>query len=362
MALSLTHPLYWPQMPGHLLSIGFVNFNTFNVAGEGYGAVFYAMEDMVIDRVGWYCSAASGSPTAEVRIESVGTDGLPGGLWATDTNIVTGTLTANTFVTSTLTASATIPKGSLFAVIWKYNSGTSFAVGSTTSGWVASSVPWVVTDTDGDGTFNKTSSGSGWVCAALGRSGGGWYPTEFFLGIGPTSPTNVTWSTSSSPTPTHRGIKFQIPFAARCIGFINGGTANTGDYDGFLYNAAGDTILESRSFLGAQNAGSVSAERHLLWDTPVNLDANTNYRIVIQPTTTTTIGLTNLIFSDAALREASPWDTNWQYTTLNSGTWDDSQTDRIPQMRLILDQIDTGGAAAAADLSGLHSIEQGILQ
>jgi hypothetical protein len=71
--------------------------DTFDAAGE-YGAmILQAQEDMTISHVGFRTAGATGSPTADVRIETLASTGFPSGtLWATNTNIVTGTLSANT--------------------------------------------------------------------------------------------------------------------------------------------------------------------------------------------------------------------------------------------------------------------------
>jgi hypothetical protein len=71
----------------------------------------------ITGHVGFRAGTAAGSPTIEVRIETLDASGLPSGtLWATNTNGTTGTVSSNTYVLWALTASASIAKGQMFCV------------------------------------------------------------------------------------------------------------------------------------------------------------------------------------------------------------------------------------------------------
>src|SRR5580765_13275 len=125
--VSTSGLIQWPQRFQTASSPGLNNIATLTAAGHYVCYISIAQEDMVISHVGFRVGTCTGSPTADCRIETVATTGLPSGtLWATNTNIVTGTLSTDTNVLNALTAAATITKGQVFAVKIAYNSGTSF--------------------------------------------------------------------------------------------------------------------------------------------------------------------------------------------------------------------------------------------
>ena len=90
---------------------------TMDASGDYDAIVLAAREAMTISHVGFRTGAVAGSPTADVRIETVAATGLPSGtLWATNTNIVTGALSGSTYALHALTASASITACQMFDV------------------------------------------------------------------------------------------------------------------------------------------------------------------------------------------------------------------------------------------------------
>lgn len=338
MALvSVRVPYLWPggsSSSQQIISAG----DTMDAAGEYVAYVFEAMEAMTVSHVGWRNAGATGSPTADVRIETVDpATGLPTGtLWATNTNIVTGALSANTWNLNALTASASIASGDFFAVKIAYNSGTSFQISRSSSNWNASSSwpHWRVLNT-GTPTLGDITNH---FLLALGSNATTFYrlPSSFPA----TAYTNTTFNSGSSPN--RRGIRFQIPFKARLRG-VGFATAQVGDFQLGIYNDAG-TSQETKNFEGdLQRFGRAN-----LLNTGVVINANTWYRATIEATTVTNQAISTFSLPSADYVSALPWGAFGHETTFNGSAWDDTATTTIPIMTLAFDQVDDGTGSGAS--------------
>jgi hypothetical protein len=363
MALQLVQGLiYWPglttQGTGAKVS---GNGTTLDAAGEYVAFVIKAREAMTISHI-WHrvAATATGSPTLDVRIETVSdTTGLPTGtLWATNTNLVTGALAANTEYTHALTASASINAGETFAIKLLYNSGTAitpFNIGQVSVPLASQGLPYVVTNT---GSPTK----GGWsfiynVCP--GSSSTAFYKVPGLWGF--TSMAVQSFSTSNGDA---FGNRFQVPFTCRCTGLSISRTADGGNFSYGLYDDAGTELSSSstahdndQTFTGAGVPG------HFFFVNPVTLSAATWYRAAIWPSSTTNVG-TYKITQSADLSETMRY-TNFHYTTkATGGAWTDSAVNEALTVDLIIDQLDDGvsaGGGGAAGIVGLHGINNGVL-
>ncbi len=311
-----------------------------DAAGEYHAIIFVAREAMTISHVGWINGTATGSPTVDIRIETVdSTTGLPTGtLWATNTNIVTGTLTTNTWGVYALTASASISYGQTFAVKFLYNSGTSIIVNDHFGAILNQRGSWSVANT-GTPTIGASTN----IPMGLGSSS-----TAFYKLSGPL-PINALASTNHNNTSSgRRGVKFQLPFACRVIGaqFVRA-ASGSGDFNVGIWDDGGTEVGSSITAYDFSGSGFPNATMNcMLFDTPVELAANTNYRLAIEPTSATNCNMYHMTVADAGIRSGLPGGTACHLTTYTSGGgWDDSATTTIPWFDLIIDQNHDGASS-----------------
>jgi hypothetical protein len=343
-------PIPWPGINNnHVGAISLSTDATLDAAGEYITYVFMARQAMVISHVGFRAGAVAGAPTADVRIETVGTDGLPTGvLWDTNTNIVTATLVGSTWALHALTASATIAVGQVFAVKVAFNSGTSFimqAVINTTEDIY--NLPYQVLNV---GTPTKARLLNGTKVLALGSSTSAFYPL-----YGCVPATAVTANSFDNTNAAARGLRFQVPFTCRCVGMRPYQGAAVGDFAYVLYNDAGTELSSSSTVIeGDQSGANNAGYSNLYFDNPVTLTAATWYRAVIVPNSATAVNITTITMPSADYLSGTVFGANAHYTTRASAVWDDSATTQIPLVDILIDQLsDTAGGGANRAL--LHS-------
>lgn len=356
MALqTLPRPISYPGVNGVNNSTGnFTAGSTLDAAGEYYAYVGIATEDMSVTHVGVRTHTATGSPTVEIRIEAIhATTGLLNGLIGTTTNVTTGTLTASDFSVHALTSTATIAKGTPYAVVFKYATGTTWALSRYPAALTAQSVfPYVIANT---GTPTKTDMGIYSFCIALGSSS-----TSFYK-IPRTIPITNTAVSSSASTSTYdaTGVRFKVPFKCRCVGFIHPNSGVAGRFDYGIYtgtNAASETEVSSSlttwfdtDILVGTGTFNTST---LYFDNAVTLSADTWYRLALWPTTSTSCGFIGFEYDDANLQAVGPGGNNWHFTRKAlGGSWDDSNTLVSPFLSLVIDQLDDGVSAGGGGFS-----------
>lgn len=339
---TLTNPIAWPGlcfMPGQPT---LTTAATLDASGEYVSYVICAKENMTISHVGFRAGTATGSPTCEVRIETVdAATGLPTGtLWATNTNGTTGTITSNSNVLQALTASASITKGQIFCVMVKYATGTSQVIQQTNNlGFVPSSVPYQV--------FNTGTPTKGVISANIGTVALGSSSTTFYYVPGLFPVSSSTANTFNNTSSAKRGMRFTIPFNCRAVGLKNYQNTAVGDFNAILCTGdASGTELSSSStaFEGDQNLASNAGSAFYYFDNPVTLTAGTAYRIVIEPTSATNCNIWTVTPPSADYFTATPGGGAAAYTTYVASTWTDSTT-QIPFMDLLIDQIDDGAGS-----------------
>lgn len=344
--VSLPSPIYWPGIAGQFSSVPAINgtFLTIDAAGEYYSVVLCAKEAMTISHVGFRAGNASGSPTLEVRIETVDTStGLPSGtLWATNTNGTTGTISANTNVLQALTASASIAAGQMFCVKIIYASGTSVTIGQINqlSSPVDSTIPYMVNNT---GTPTKVALSGSTTMLALGSSS-----TTFYQVPGLLPASAITAGAFNNTNGARRGLRFTLPMNCRIIGIRWFNANAVGDFNAVLFSDAGSELSSSSTaFDGDISAASVSPNRasSVYFDNSITGAAGTTYRAVIEPSSATNANVTTVTLAGSDYRSASPAGISAHYTTYASAAWDDTNTTLLPFMDIIIDQIDNGAGS-----------------
>jgi hypothetical protein len=342
MALqTLARPIFWPNITdktGGARTLS--SASTLDAAGEYVATVFRATENMTISHVIFRVNAASGSPTVDVRIETVSTtDGLPTGtLWATNTNVVSAALSAGTVYTEALTASASINTGDYVAVVFKYNSGTSVALTLAGGGHDLTSMgmPYQVNNT---GTPTKANHGAA-RAMAVGNGATSFYYVPGMLPVSATVQQNFSTTNGDA-----FGNRFQVPFKCRCKGLVYIVAGTSGEFSYGLYDDSGTELSSSSTTFDIDQAAWNTANPMLMFfDNPVTLSPATWYRLALWPSSTTnTSAYKQTVMTDAS--EAMPY-TNFHYTTkATGGAWTDTATTEALMLDLIIDQLDDGVSA-----------------
>jgi hypothetical protein len=350
--VSLPSPIQWPGIVGATGGGAFLTtVTTLTSAGHYVAYVFVAREDMVVSHVGARVGTVAGSPTLTATVETVdSTTGLPNGAGFGSSSGTTGTVSSSTYVLQALGASATIPKGSAFAVKFALASGTSVVVSGigNLAVQVGSSLPYAVLNT---GTPTKGDLSATAPMFALGSSSTTFYQVPGTLPLSAVSNGAFNNSTAGSK----RGLLFTPPMNCRAIGLRWLAESAVGNYNGVLYNNAGSELSSSSTAFGGNvTAASGNRASTIYFDNAVTLTAGTPYRIAIEPTSTTNTNVSTYTLPSANYRSATPAGTTAQYTTFTTaGGWVDSATDTIPVMDVILDQIDDGAGSGGGGVIGV---------
>jgi hypothetical protein len=341
MALqSLNAATPWPRMVGTVggaPSVG--TWQTLDAAGEYACVVIAAHTAMTITHVGFRTGVVAGTPTADVRIETVAGTGLPSTtLWAANTNIVTGTLVSNTHALHALTASASITAGQRFAVKIAFNSGTSFIVQQSTNISFNSNIPYGVVNTGAD-TKDRLTNG---INLVIGSGATAFYSVDAIRPF-----TAITSNTfSNSVAGTRRGLRFQVPFKCRCVGARYASGAVTGDNSVMLLDSGGSELSSSSTaYDGDESGAGAGGMVSVMFDNPVTLSPATTYNLMIEPTSATNCGLLTYTLPSADYRTGFPGGTNFNYVTYTTGGGFTDTTDQVPIMDLLIDQLDDGVSA-----------------
>lgn len=305
--------------------------------GEYWGVVFCASQDMTIGYVGFRASSPVAAPTALVTVETVGTDGFPSGLWAANTSGTSSTLTNGLWFGVNLTASASVTRGQMVCIKFAVNTGTSFAVGHVRFNDQVASLPYDVANTSGTPTKGRFR---GFLEMGVGTSSSSLYPIR---GLVPMSDSLGSGSFSNTDG-SRRGLRFRIPFAARACGMRFNGWSAQGDFNAAIYDYDGNELSSSSTAYDTDH-GALNSNGHVtvFFDNPVIILPDTLYRAVIEPTSATTCSLSNMEFPDDDHRSGSYGGTNNLYTTYTTtGGWSDVNTDTIPLLDVLFDQLDLG--------------------
>lgn len=353
--VTIPSPIYFPGNMGNVAGVPAFGNAAVIASGQYVAYVFTAREDMVVSHVGFRIAAASGSPAAEVRIETLDATGFCSGtLWATNTNGTTGTLTASTYTLQALTASASITKGQPYCVKIAYASGTSFTLLNLNGYplWYAAVSPYQIVNT---GTPTKSTMTSFSSTVALGSSSTSFYqvPGAF--------PANAYSSNTfnNSVAGAKRGMRFTIPYNARVVGIRFFAGAVSGDYNIILMDDAGNELNNSSTAVdGDTRAGSTNGAVLNFFDNTVTVTAGAAYRAVIEPTTTTNVNIGTVTLPSSTYQSASPAGTTAFYTTFTTaGGWVDSATDQIPSMDILIDQIDNGSGTGSTGGNSIIGVQ-----
>lgn len=314
-----------------------------DAAGEKAAFLFQAPNTGTIDQLGWRTMTVTTGATVDVRLETVdAATGFPSGtLWATNTNgsQVVASTDDNTWFNTSLTAGASVNKGQWLAmVIVNPASPGNMNIARVDELLVTSDIsPFIAQYTT---TWAKQVSYSP-VCAVR-YSGGNYYAIE---GMYPFSNLGSLFFSNSS-TPDEIGNIFQMPFPCRVTGFWKAGSTD-GDMDVVLYDSNGSTPLLTLAVdkdIHTFTSNAVGVGR---FDSTVNLAKDTDYRIVLKPTTTTAVSLLGVSVPAVAMMDALCGGQKVHNTSrTDGGSWSQTTTDRM-MIGILFDALDDGAGGGA---------------
>jgi hypothetical protein len=301
------------------------------VASGKIGFVFQAPKTGTIDRVLWQSGTASGAPTVDVRLETVGTGSPSGTLFATNTNIVTGTVASNTAYESTLTAGASVTQGDFLSLVWAYNSGTSIqiALGNSPRNPTELNFPQISTA----GTYSIIAARAAY--AALRYSDSSYVP------ISPGGVAYGVLSTIAAYTTGEKGIRFRFAHPIRISGFWSTNDPDV-DITYSLYadaTAPGGTAIRSVTIATNRFIQKSPALSQYSFSSSVTLSANTWYRLVGSPSGSP--GTRFVINTVPSASYAAAVATDHMLTESSGGSWVNTET-ILPQIGVVADGFDDG--------------------
>jgi hypothetical protein len=339
--VSLRNPI---TFPGILLSpyaaptVG--TAATLSSAGHYYSVIASAKEDLVISHVGFRAGTATGSPTCTLSIETVDTSGNPAGTDGFGSTAGTSaTISSNSWVLTALGGSATISRGSLFAIKVALASGTSQVVQHIANVSLpnGTAMPYTVINT---GSAVKGAS-SNLPMLAVGSNS-----TTFYDVPGILAADSYSAGAFNNTNSAKRGLRFVPSYNCRAIGVRTYHATATGDYNAVLTNDSGTELSSSSTSVEGAATPSAHSTHNVYFDSPVTLSAGTAYRVAIEPTSATNCNVSTITLpsSDYYSSTAAGSSSVATYAALASGTWTDSTT-QLPFMDVLIDQIDDGTGA-----------------
>lgn len=325
--------------------------NALNDADNSVAFVFCVPKDGTIEKIGFYVTARTGTPPAyNVGLVTIDAGGIPtttnyGGSatksatfgstgWAWVTLDTPATANAGDICVARIWPGGTPPDGSNFITV-SYDNFLATMTKTPYSTYYTSM--WL-------------SGGSCSIAAVQYQTTGEVY------GFPITAVANDS-NISTSTTPDESGAKFQLPMAVKCCGArICLASGISSAFSVVLYDA-NNTVLASWSIADEDmyHGNGAGALYDYFWDA-VDLAANTDYRLVVKPTSTTAVSTVFGIQFDAVASRTNniliPEASRWMKTVrTDAGAWTDS-TDKMPWMALWLSDITVSAPAGGAHSSG----------
>ena len=326
-----------------------------DAAGEKFAMVVTVPKSGDIDTVRFTTGTVTTWEDLEVRLETVGGDGLPTGTLygGSAAATVTGVNTDdNVEKVATLPTPATAVRGDRIAVVIQFSS----AIGNLNLRHHAS------TSTQHPFTALYTGSWTRNFAApmlALGYDDGT-YPQ--MLGCFPFTGTGALAAVSynnATAIADEYGLTFTTPVKCRVAGFAIAMRSNAGGtFEVVLYD--GTTVLEAVSYDGDELLATAN-ERHLLgwFAADHEFAAGATFRITLKPTSADSLQLVRGTIGDAAVREAAFGLSNFSTRRLDGGAWDDSQTTLVPFIYPLISHLDDGAGGGGGGGHTLNRVRLG---
>ena len=345
-----------------------------NGTTDSSGAISSITLDSTADQIAWVGKArftdsltkiyfrtgtVTTGATLDVRIETVANGRPTGVLWATGTNIGVAVADGddNVWKTATLTAAASLVAGDEFAIVINSSSGTpNLALAATTTVFTGGGLgQYPILLFNSAGSFALLALRNLEWIAEFSSAG-----VKYIPGLAPVGGAVTLTSYDNATATNERGLRFQVPFKARCIGAraVIGNIVAGGDFTISLWDATGDTDAEAlgQFLIDGDATPSTTTDGYVeaYWEAPVTLSINTTYYIGVRADTANNIVLFECPTAEtgqpATAIKAFPAESTELYlaTRIWSGgtgsAWTTTTT-TMPIIELIFDQLDDGAAA-----------------
>lgn len=338
--VDVPHIWFPPPSGGATSSIRYRN-ETLTAVGHFLGTVFEAPSAGDITGIGFATRTVTTGDDLDCRLESVdATDGEPtGALIGTNTNATQTILASddNTWFDVTFTSAYTTTKGQLMCA--KVAAPSGYA-----GNMDVASVDRVDSATE-DFPYEVNSTGKvGGQFQVLAVNYGGTYYSLY--NVYPVTAI-ANGGFNSADTPDERGIYFRVPYGCRACGFwLRCDRDNACDV--ILYDSDGSTVLQSVSLDSDIRVANNKTNEFHYFGGRSTLTANTWYRLVVKPTTTSDVTLNRLDFNSNAILGQLPGGTDvYETERTNGGAWTQTNT-RRSLLGIILDGVETGGSSSGA--------------
>lgn len=145
-------------------------------------------------------------------------------------------------------------------------------------------------------------------------------------------------SINTGSTPNEIGLAFQVPFPCTLKSvMVTLSVAAGADYDIVVYDINGTTVLTTQSVDGDVTSGTGTQFHEHDLNADIAISANAVYRVVIKPTTATSLTFNDHSFNSLALMETSGGGADFYLTArTDAGSWTNynSGTFRKPRISL----------------------------
>lgn len=321
---------------GH--SINLLSFRSLllDATGEQAAYIFRVPKTGNIRKVGFRTGTVTTGMTADVRLETVdATTGDPTGtLVAANTNAsqVIADTDDNTWFLPTLTADAAVTIGQILAVVVVWATGGNLNINAAITGVPTHNFPYADHFTTSWGKREETPLG-------FIEYDDGTTANAYVIPVKTAATANTDINTGSNPDEV--GNRFQFAFPMRAAGaFVAIDPAATGDFDIVLYE--GTTSKASVSVDASQMLGDTTRKCFFQFATPYVMLANTEYFLVVKPTTATNVRVSTLQLPSAAMMAALDGGTAiYRANRVDAGAWTAVTDERI-SLAILVDGFDDG--------------------
>lgn len=310
--------------------------------GNYAGMVFTAKSSFTLADVAFYAFVTSAGQL-QVSVETVSSRLPTGTNYGGSTPVVTGTLSADGWVTAqTLATPASVVAGDQFAVVFRWVSG-SINIGRISglgTMWDATPLPVI----NGSAGFVLSSDRFSFCVS----DGAGVYQS---LQVVPfTGFNNVTFNNTGTRS---QGMRFQVAAPMRLRGILwTPQTSANAPFDLVLSDSGGTLIHSESANIAAFNSSSSVGSAEMYYTSPPTLAAATTYYLTIEPNSASSQRLWNGTLANSAYLKSLPGGAECFFasrTTAGTGAFTDDQT-KYPLMELLFNGVDSGGGAAGGML------------
>jgi hypothetical protein len=294
-----------------------------------------------------------------VSFQGVDANGNPDGTPDQTRLVETGSIAANSWVTTGLITSdgtdtgvkRTVTQGELLAIVVEF---ASFVLNDSLQIRANALAAWSTVSLS---IYRLHNTASTWgtragqvLNIALQYDDNVWEPMPYCI------PAETAFSTTytSATNPNVRGVKFVCPIAMRTIGVAAQGLFNTAATSTGIFHLydSDDVELASVTVDPDTLVAVGNGFRTFYWDAvadSVELVAGETYRVVLEATGAGALAVNGYVPDSTALSSACPWGADASMTTRkDTGSWTDATDGTFLAMALLVDGIDVSSGSSTA--------------